>query len=48
LSVPNQDPDVRKLGLSANEKAALLEFLRVTLLDATPPDELIAKRVPGK
>lgn len=45
LSVPNQDPDVRKLGLSADEKAALLEFLRVALLDATPPDKLIVKRI---
>jgi len=43
LSVPNQDPDVRKLGLSSSEKAALLEFLRVALLDATPPDKLIVK-----
>lgn len=48
LSVPNQDPDVRKLGLSAGEKAALLEFLRVALLDATPPEKLIGKRIGGR
>lgn len=48
LSVPNQDPDVRKLGLSSEEKAALLEFLRSVLLDATSPDELVGGRAVGK
>ncbi len=48
LSVPNQDPDVRKLDLSPSEKASLLEFLRVGLLDATPPDKLVLKRIAGK
>jgi len=47
LSVPNQDPDVRKLDLSPREKAVLLEFLRVGLLDATPPDKLVLKRIAG-
>jgi len=42
LSVPNQDPDVRKLSLTAAEKTALLEFLRDGLLDATSPDVLVA------
>lgn len=41
LSVPNQDPDVRKLGLSAGEKEALSAFLRVALLDATSADKLV-------
>ena len=45
LSVPNQDPDVRKLSLSADEKRALLEFLRVALLDATSPENLVVKRL---
>lgn len=45
LSVPNQDPDVRKLSLNAAEKTALLEFLRGGLLDATSPEELVAPRV---
>lgn len=44
LSVPNQDPDVRKLGLSADEKASLLDFLRVALLDATAPNDVATKR----
>lgn len=48
LSVPNQDPDVRKLDLSPSEKASLLEFLRGGLLDATPPDKLVLKRTAGK
>jgi cytochrome c peroxidase len=43
LSVPNQDPDVRKLSLSSDEKRVLLEFMRVALLDATPPDKLVKK-----
>ncbi len=47
LSVPNQDPDVRKLDLSPREKTVLLEFLRVGLLDATPPDKLVLKRMTG-
>ncbi|HRI66501.1 MAG TPA: hypothetical protein PK156_19770 [Polyangium sp.] len=45
LSVPNQDPDVRKLGLSPAEKAVLVEFLRVALVDATAPEKLIGKPV---
>ncbi|MBK9258959.1 MAG: hypothetical protein IPM54_03910 [Polyangiaceae bacterium] len=46
LSVPNQDPDVRKLSLSVDEKRVLLEFMRVALVDATPPDKLVVKRLP--
>lgn len=41
LSVPNQDPDVRKLSLTTAEKAALLEFLRNALTDATSPETLV-------
>lgn len=48
LSVPNQDPDVRKLNLTAEEKTALLEFLRTGLLDATAPDTFVVPRSPGK
>ncbi len=33
LDVPNQHPDVRKLGLSAAEKKALLRFLHVALTE---------------
>ncbi|MDC0741450.1 cytochrome-c peroxidase [Polyangium mundeleinium] len=40
IPVPNQDPDVRALGLSADEKRALLAFLREALLDKTPPEKL--------
>ncbi|MDI3288918.1 cytochrome c peroxidase [Polyangium sp. 15x6] len=42
LPVPNQDPDVRPLGLSADDKRALLAFLREALLDKTPPEKLAA------
>ncbi len=45
LSVPNQDPDVRKLGLSPAEKAVLVEFMRVALVDATAPEKLAGKPV---
>lgn len=44
LSVPNQDPDVRKLNLSPEEKSVLLEFLRVALNDATSAPALGEKR----
>ena len=44
IPLPNQDPDVRPLGLSADDKRALLAFLREALLDKTPPDKLIAPR----
>lgn len=44
LSVPNQDPDVRKLNLSPEEKSVLLEFLRVALNDATKAPALAEKR----
>jgi len=45
LSVPSQDPEVRKLGLSKEETQALLAFMREGLLDRTPPEKL-AERVP--
>jgi cytochrome c peroxidase len=48
LSVPNQDPDVRKLGLNPAEKTVLLQFLRVALLDRTSPEELVGKRAATK
>jgi len=41
LSVANQDPDVRPLSLSADERAALLAFLRTALLDRAPPERLV-------
>lgn len=44
LDVPNQDPDVRPLKLSAEEQRALLVFLREALLDATPPERLAKAR----
>ena len=37
LDVPNQDPEVRPLTLTAEEKRVLLVFLREALLDASPP-----------
>ena len=37
LEVPNQDPDVRPLQLTAEEERALLVFLREALLDASSP-----------
>lgn len=42
LDVPNQDPDIRPLRLSPEQKRVLLVFLRTALLDATDPHELIA------
>lgn len=36
LAVPNQDPDVRPLSLTAAERRALLAFLRGSLADAAP------------
>ena len=33
LDVPNQDPEVRPLSLSAEEKRVLLVFLRTALTD---------------
>ncbi|MDI1444452.1 cytochrome c peroxidase [Polyangium sp. 6x1] len=44
LPVPNQDPDVRPLGLSADDKRVLLAFLREALLDKTPPEKLVPSR----
>jgi cytochrome c peroxidase len=44
LDVPNQDPEVRPLGLTAEEKRVLLVFLREALLDASPPDRAMAPR----
>jgi cytochrome c peroxidase len=38
LEVPNQDPDVRPLQLTAEEERALLVFLREALLDASSPE----------
>lgn len=40
LSVPSQDPEVRKLGLSKEETQALLAFMREGLRDRTPPEKL--------
>jgi cytochrome c peroxidase len=44
LSVPTQDPEVRPLSLSAEDKRALLAFLREALLDRTPPEKPAAPR----
>jgi cytochrome c peroxidase len=44
LDVPNQDPEVRPLALTAGEKRVLLVFLREALLDATPPARAMAPR----
>ncbi|MRG95910.1 cytochrome-c peroxidase [Polyangium spumosum] len=41
IAVPNQDPDVRPLGLSKGDKRALLTFLREALLDKTPAEKLV-------
>ena len=40
LDVPNQDPDVRKLGLTPDETRVLLLFMRRSLSDATDPARL--------
>jgi cytochrome c peroxidase len=44
LEVHNQDPDVRKLELSAAEKRALLAFMRVALLDGSPPERAMIEK----
>lgn len=42
LDVPNQDPDVRPLQLTAEEERLLLLFLRESLLDASTPERTTA------
>jgi len=44
LEVPNQDPDVRPLQLTADEERALLVFLREALLDASSPERAGTRR----
>lgn len=44
FSIATQDPEVRKLSLTADDKRALLAFLRGALLDRTRPEELGAPR----
>ena len=44
LDVPNQDPDVRPLQLTAEEERLLLLFLRESLLDASTPERTTATR----